>query len=204
MKKTTTVRKWLGLTILGMTTITSLQFINSALAGSSPFSETPLDQEKVIAIASPFGENHYNLLVIEQIPGKKQCWSENGSNPVVVDPLLLKFDFTGSCRRSTDSNGYSVRINGEDYGLDLLLGIVVKDNELVLVATNRKTSEEIVIGRTKGLVAGGFLKIQLDPGWSFTKRTYKGKLLGHFYFSKSGEISNPEPTTRPSPDVEKK
>jgi hypothetical protein len=53
---------------------------------------------------------------LEQIPGKQKCWSESGSNPVMIDPLLLNFDFTGICRRATDSNGYSIRLDGRISG----------------------------------------------------------------------------------------
>lgn len=156
-------------------------------AQASQFTETALDQTQVIAIARPYGveTTKYDLLVLEQIPSKKQCWQEKAdvSGPVMVDPLLLQFDFTGHCRRSTDSNGYSVRIDGQDYGLEYLLRIVPQGNELLLVATSRTgKAPALVIGSTRGLAAG-FMKIQLNPGWQFTKRTFNGKPLGHFYFS---------------------
>ena len=82
------------------------------------YSESEVDQTQFIAVAVPFGNRQYNLMVIEQIAGKSQCWSESGSQPVTVEALLLNFDFSGSCRRATDSNGYSIRIDGQDYGLD--------------------------------------------------------------------------------------
>ncbi len=149
---------------------------------ASTFSETALDQSKVIAIARPYGEGKYDLLVIEQIPDKQDCWAESGANPVLVDPLLLNFDFTGICRRSTDSNGYSIRLDGNDLGLDYLLRLVPRDGELVLVGTPRSAGySEIVLGSTQGL-ASGFMKINLYPGWQFTKRTYQDKNLGSLLF----------------------
>jgi hypothetical protein len=178
----------------------------SPMVKASQFSETALDQTQVIAIARPYGEGKYDLLVIEQIPKKKQCWSESGSNPVMVTPLLLNFDFTGHCRRSTDSNGYSVRIDGTDYGLDYLLRVVPRGSELMLVGTPRNPKmPELIIGETQGMNAG-FMKIILNPGWQFTKRTYNGKPLGHFYFSGSQANititpSNSAPA-QPSPSVE--
>jgi len=177
MKLTLTRR----LTALATIALTSLISVNSTKAAT--FEETKVEQSNVIAVARPYGDNKYDLLVIQQIPGKQACWSENGSNPVTVDPLLLNFDFTGICNRATDSNGYSIRIAGQDYGLDYMLRIVERNGELVLVGTNRvNPSQEIIVGRTKGM-ASGFLKIQLEPGWEFSKRTYNGKVLGHFYFS---------------------
>jgi hypothetical protein len=167
------------------------------------FDEQSVEQADVIAIARPFGQNKFDLLIIEQIPGKKQCWSEKAGNPVTVDPLLLNFDFTGICKRATDSNGYSIRLDGQDLGLEYILRLVEKDGELVLVGTPRTGQfAEIVVGRTRGMTRD-FMKIQLDPGWRFARRSFQGKPLGHYYFSgKRAEIAAagspgavPPPTT---------
>ncbi|AGF52451.1 sll0319 [Synechocystis sp. PCC 6803] len=152
---------------------------------ASTFTETAIDQTEVIAVARPYGveTTKYDLLVIEQIPGKNKCWDVTPGAPAMVDPLLLNFDFTGHCRRATDSNGYSIRIDGQDYGLDYLLRLVPRGNELVLVATSRNgRGPELVVGSTKGIGAG-FMQVQLNPGWQFTKRTYEGQVLGHYYIS---------------------
>ena len=45
-----------------------------------------------------------------------------------------------------------------------------------------------VIGRTGGL-SDAIMKIKLEPGWTFAKRTYQGKTLGHIYLAKSGGLS---------------
>jgi N-acetylmuramoyl-L-alanine amidase len=153
---------------------------------AATYEEKPVDPSQYIAVAAPYGNNKYNILVIEQIPGKKQCWAESGANPTTVDPLLLKFDFTGNCKRSTDSNGYSIRLDGQDKGLEYLLSLVERNGELLLIGTNRNNpgaQPPIVVGRTNGLNKGGFMKIALNPGWQFTKRTYESKELGHVYFS---------------------
>ena len=166
---------------------------------AATFEEQDLDQSSVVAIARPYGQSQYDLLVIEQIPQKQSCWQENGAKPVSVDPLLLKFDFTGICRRSTDSNGYSIRLNGEDQGLNYILRVIPREGELVLVGTNRNNPKEgeILIGRTQGM-SSGFLKIVLEPGWRITKRAYKGKMLGHVYFSNSGQqVGNAENNQTP-------
>ncbi|GBF79863.1 DUF3747 domain-containing protein [Aphanothece sacrum] len=168
--------------IVTLTTLTLISIIPPSY--SSQFEQQEVQQEEFIAIARPYGENKYDLLILRQIPGQQQCWRENGSNPVLVEPLLLNFNFTGSCERSTDSNGYSIRVDGEDYGLDYLLRLVERNGELVLVGTHRvNTSEpEIVIGRTHGLQSG-FMRIDLDPAWRFTRRAYGGKALSHIYLS---------------------
>ena len=84
--------------------------------------------------------------------------------------------------------------------------VVPRGGELVLVGTPRSAGySEIVLGSTKGM-AQGFMKINLYPGWQFTKRTYQEKVLGHFYFSGSqaaiaagGDIPDTPPATSASP-----
>jgi hypothetical protein len=185
--------RYAALTTAAITTLTS-----SFPLLAATYDEKDLEQMQTIAVAAPYGQNKYNLLVIEQIPGKKQCWSESGSSPTIVEPLLLTFDFTGNCNRSTDSNGYSIRIDSQDYGLDYLLRIVERNGELVLVGTNRKdsTKPEIVVGKTYG-VASGYLKIFLNPGWRFTKRVFQNKTLGHFYFSGTTTAMTDPPDVQP-------
>ncbi|MGK7915337.1 MAG: DUF3747 domain-containing protein [Prochloraceae cyanobacterium] len=155
---------------------------------ASVFGEQEVEENQIIAVAAPFGYDQYNLVIVEQIPEGKQCWSETATTPVTVEPLLLDFDFTGHCRRSTDTNGYSIRIDDQDYGLDYLLRIVERDGELQLIGTSRTDSSqpEIIIGRTYGLKPG-FLKIFLNPGWNFSKRTFEDKTLGHVYLSGNQE-----------------
>jgi hypothetical protein len=170
--------------------ITSCMIVMTCLVGASPpvqsvnFEQQEIEQSQFVAIARPYGSNKYDLLILQQIPGKQQCWRESGSNPVTIDPLLLNFDFTGSCDRSTDSNGYSIRIDGQDYGLDYLLRLVVQNNELLLIGTSRYNSKkpDVIVGRTNG-IAPGLLKISLNPGWRFSKRSYQGKTLSHVYLT---------------------
>lgn len=170
------------ITTLALTTLCSVLPFNAAQ--SVTFDETEVEQTSFIAVAQPYGENKYNLIVIEQIPNKNSCWSEMGGNPVNVDLLLINFDFSGHCRRSTDANGYSIRFDGQDLGLDFLLSLVEKDGNLVLMGMNRRDSRQqpIVVGTAQGINSQP-MKIQLNPGWRFTKRTYQGKVLGHVYFS---------------------
>jgi hypothetical protein len=165
-------------------TVTLTAFIANLPVNAVDFQQQEVEQNQFVAIARPYGGNKYDLLILRQIPGQRQCWQERGSNPVIIDPLLLNFDFTGSCERSTDSNGYSIRLNGQDLGLDYLLRVVERNGELVLVGTSRRNgnSEEITIGRTRGL-SQGLIKIDLDGGWRFSKRAYQGRALSHVYLT---------------------
>nr|MCU0516153.1 DUF3747 domain-containing protein [Oscillatoria sp. Prado101] len=172
----------LAVAALATATVSTLSAFSPALAFT--FGQQEVEQSKFIAVAQPLAGNTYKLLLIEQISNQRQCWSESSSNPVKVEPLLLQFDFTGICGRGLDSNGYSVRMAEQDLGLQYTLNLVNRDGDIQLVATsnNDPKAPPIVIGRTNG-IADGFLKINLAPGWRFTKRTYNGKILGHVYFT---------------------
>ncbi len=154
------------------------------LPAIAQFTEAPLSKDQVVAVAIPAGAIGYNLAVVEQIPGKQQCWAEEGSNPTIINPLWTTFDFTGSCRRSTDSNGYSVRLDGQDTSLDYRLDVIAKGDQLQLVAKGYQGGSNYVVGQTAGKAGDSdYLKIDLNPGWEFTKKAYEGKVLGHFFFS---------------------
>ncbi|NJK29508.1 MAG: DUF3747 domain-containing protein [Acaryochloris sp. RU_4_1] len=166
------------------TVITHLP-LSAAIAAN--FSEKEIDQSKFVLVAAPVGTSGiHQLLVLEQISPDKQCWSESGTNPVTIDPLLLKFDFTGLCGRSVDSNGYSIRIDGEDLGGRYLLQVRKTSTDLVLMGvpdSKAKGDQEIELGRTNGYTAS-FAKIILHPEWRLTRRTFNKKPLGHVYISK--------------------
>lgn len=147
------------------------------------YGEKPVEAKNFIPVAQPLSKG-YKLLLIEQVPGKQQCWGEKGSSPTQVELLLNNFDYSGICKTFKDANGYSVRIDGDDYGLDYLLDIEQKDGELLLVATPSLGSNQpkLIIGRSMGLGQGS-LKLFLEPGWNFAQRTFENKGLGHIYFS---------------------
>lgn len=152
-------------------------------AEATLFGARNIAESKAVAIAVPLNDGQsYNLVILEQLNNQRQCWREQGNQPTVIDPLLLNFDFTNICSRSTDSNGYSVRLGNEDMAWRYDLRLVFESNELKLKAfsTNNSGRSPIEVGRTRGL-ANGSLKIHLNEGWSFAKRTYEGKTLGHIY-----------------------
>lgn len=168
---------------MATTALAPLVAVQPAQAEKSIFGEANINQAQMAAVAVPLKSGAFNLLVIEQFEGKRACWSESGTNPTIVDPLLLNFVFTSDCRRSTDSNGYSMRIDDEDFGTKYLLQIKRSSDNVRLVATpSDRSQQEILIGQTNG-IADDFLKFDLLPGWEFTRRTYQNKPLGHFYFS---------------------
>jgi N-acetylmuramoyl-L-alanine amidase len=149
------------------------------------FGQKEVDQNKFIAISVPIARGKsQNLMILEQVSNQRACWKETGGTPATVDPLLLKFNFTGICGRATDSNGYSIRLAGKDVGMQYTLSLQKVNGDMVLVGTNRRNpfAQRLVIGHTGG-ITDGIMKINLEPGWRMTKRTYNGQTLGHIYFT---------------------
>jgi N-acetylmuramoyl-L-alanine amidase len=176
------------------TTFTLASLIPLKKVRAANFDEAPIATNSVVLMAVPVrgGTQGYNLMVVEQIPGQQQCWSESGQKPVVINPLFSNFDFSQACKRSSDSNGYSIRVNGQDVGLDYLLRVIPQGGELHLVGT-QNNKPIMHIGRTYGM-AQGPLKIFLDPGWNVTRRSYQGNLTGHVYISgNSGGVAGVAP-----------
>jgi N-acetylmuramoyl-L-alanine amidase len=189
-----TIRCIITLAALATSTVAILPSI-----AVSQFGQQEVDQSKFIAIASPFrnGEAH-QLLVVEQIAATPPCWSESGSAPIIVNPLLLYFDFTDICNRSTDSNGFSIRMGGEDLALRYSLRILRQAGDMVLVGAPRVgRGEAIPIGRTFGMT-NDYAKITLNEGWRFTKRTLGDRILGHIYITSDANAPI-DPNAPPSP-----
>lgn len=188
------------LATLGLT-----QVMTAPKAVASLFQQTELNQEDVIAIASPIGNTRHQLLILEQLDSQRDCWSAQGEQ---VTPLLLDFDFTGICGRATDSNGYSVRVGNEDLGVQYTLRLEADNGTLRLLASSVKdrNAPPIEVGRATER-AGEFVSITLNPGWRITKRSYNGQDLGHYYLANDQSLTalQPPATTnnavviRPSP-----
>lgn len=165
------------------TVVSTVSMVAPVMANASLFGARDLNAGDVVAIAVPIDNGEaYNLLILEQISASRDCWREEGNVPTVVDPLLLSFDFTNICGRSTDSNGYSLRLAGEEMSWRYSLRLVAEGGELKLKAFNAENAwrSPIEVGSTRGM-AQGMLKIYLNEGWRMAKRTYEGKTLGHIY-----------------------
>ena len=174
---------------LATTTAISLSAIAPfQAAGAVNFEEFAVDQNQFVAVAVPFNFKQYKLAIIEQVPGKKSCWQESGSNPTTVDLQLLQFDHTNDCRKAVDTNGYSLRYNGKDDKVEYTLNLVNANGQLQLVADHQDPSQQdLVIGSTRGITEAP-MKIEMNPGWQFTKRLYEGGAIQHIYMS-----NNPNP-----------
>jgi hypothetical protein len=175
-------RPWVRFGVVGAA---ALVLAMAKPAQTATFGQAEVSQRNFVAVAVPRTSGDYTLLVLEQRSRQRRCWQERGTAPTQIDPLLLKFNFTGICGRSTDSNGYSVRIGGRDVGMKYRLSLQKRQDDLVLLAAPSEDSADppLVVGRTRGL-RSGLLKIVLNPGWRFTLRTYQGRFLDHVYFSR--------------------
>jgi len=187
----------------GLTALTATLFGATGripLVQAATFGQQEVDQSKLIAIAAPRGNTGaYQLLILEQTSAQRPCWSESGSNPTVVEPLLLTFNFTGICDRKTDSNGFSIRMGGEDLALNYNLRVVRTTNDLVLIGypSRDRNAPIIEIGRAYGVIPGEFAKITLNPNWRFAKRTFGEKTLGHIYLASDISLAEMAATTAP-------
>jgi N-acetylmuramoyl-L-alanine amidase len=155
-----------------------------APTATAAFAQQDIDATEVVAVASPYGEGEHQLLVLQQMTDEKPCWSVTGTDVKTIDPLLLSFDFTGICGRATDSNGYSIRMAGQDIGWRYSLQVSKRNGEMWLIGkpTGAKKTPELKIARIKG-TPEGFGQFEMASGWRITKRTFNGEALGHFYFT---------------------
>ena len=173
--------------------------VPTAQAASSLFSEQSVNASQFVVMAAPRNDVDYNLVVLEQKSSSRDCWTESNG---VINPLLLNFDFSGICGRATDSNGYSIRMAGEDLGLQYSLRLEDRGDYVALMAApNRRNQSSLEIGRTQN-AAKDFLAVDLNPGWNLSRRVYDGKALGHIYFSNETSLANtvaaaPAPAARP-------
>jgi N-acetylmuramoyl-L-alanine amidase len=157
----------------------------------SLFGQQEVDQNRFVAVASPYGGNAHQLLILKQISNVRSCWSESGASPTVINPLLVEFDFTDICGRSTDSNGYSMRVGGEDQNWRYSFRVVKREGDLHLIAAPNidRSLPELLIARTRGYTSG-FAKFYFEPGWRISERTFQGSSLGHVYLTNNQTIAS--------------
>ena len=170
------------------------------------FTTQEVDQNQFLSTAQQTsGLIPYKLYLIRQISGSRSCYDVSGSNPGEVNPLWTTFDFSGICGRSSDSNGYSIRVDGDELGSAYRLQVKESGGELVLLGVPRRGTS-LLIGRTGGISNTGFTEINLQPGWRITQRVYEGRPQGHFYYThdatlteltSGGDVAIDPPTTPP-------
>ncbi|MEO1620392.1 MAG: DUF3747 domain-containing protein [Cyanobacteria bacterium J06632_3] len=187
------IRRLTTLTAL-TTTALAASAMTSTSAIAQSYGEQALDANSVVAVAEPVSNGRfYRLLILQQLTNQRDCFAEQVGSPTVIEPLLLNFDFSGICGRSSDSNGYSIRIGDEDLSRRYRLQVTRRGEQLVLVALPGALPGRggdlpvLEIGRSNG-VANDFVKLTLDPGWRMTRRTLSGNAQGHIYLSNAQSL----------------
>ncbi|MEM6251936.1 MAG: DUF3747 domain-containing protein [Cyanobacteria bacterium P01_D01_bin.156] len=190
--------KSLRFAIAAVTAATLTLFGATTRVNAQAFDSVEVSQDDFVLVSSPGGGllGRPQFMIIEQKSDAQLCWSESGTNPTQVEPLLLNFDFSGICGRSTDSNGYSIRAGDGDAGSRFNLDLQEEDGEYILVGrpsnfpTNPyRNSPPIRLGRTFGQASNGFTKIFLNPGWRLTRRAFEGRNLGHMYLTNDATLA---------------
>lgn len=181
---------WAGRWVPQMRSLLPLGIVVAGMGLTTPalavtFDQQDVDNSEFILVASPVGDRFHQLLILRQLSDDRPCWADNNG---VVDLLLLSFDFTNICGRSTDSNGYSVRMGNQDLGIDYRLQLLPSGDSLILTAVHTRdtSAPSIAIGQTDG-INSGFARIDLYPGWYISQRAYEGQALGHFYLTNADD-----------------
>ena len=156
---------------------------------ASVFTSQPLDQSRFAVLAQPVGKSDWKLLVLEQIKPEPLCWEKRSDG--LIDPALNRFDFSGICSRSIDSNGYSLRVGDEDLASRYRLRLEQQGNAVTLLAMTPSQPTELLVGR--GTLSQrdreAFVAIELEPGWSLERRAYGSQTLSHVYFANGTSLS---------------
>ena len=183
------LRRLTTLTALAATTLVGSAIASTSVAFAQDYGQQAIGSDRVVAIAEPVSNGRfYKLLILEQLSDQRACFEEEEGSPTTVEPLLLNFDFSGICGRSSDSNGYSLRIGSEDLSRRYRLQVTRRGDNLVLVALPGALPGRggdlpvLEIARSNG-VANDFVKLTLDPGWEMSRRTLSGNAQGHIYLS---------------------
>ncbi|MEM9807065.1 MAG: DUF3747 domain-containing protein, partial [Cyanobacteria bacterium P01_D01_bin.56] len=210
--------KSLRLAIAAATAATLTLFGTAPRVNAQAFENVEVDQEDFVLVSAPGGGllGRPQFMIIEQKSDAQLCWSESGANPTQIEPLLLNFDFSGICGRSTDSNGYSIRAGDGDAGSRFNLELQEEEGEYILVGrpstfpTNPyRNADPIRLGRTFGQAENGFTKVFLNPGWRLTRRSFDGRALGHLYLTNDATLASlvegggpvvTEPPVTPDPE----
>lgn len=155
---------------------------------ASLFGSRPVAAERFALLARPVGRNDWNLLVLEQLLPQPLCWERRPDG--LIDPALNRFDFTGICSRYLDSNGYSLRLAGQDLATRYRLRVVQQGRELLLQAFSPNDTTVLVMGRgpLPGRDRDAFVALQLDPGWALERRAFGEQQLNHLYIASASSL----------------
>lgn len=182
---------------------------SSIPANSATFDALELEQSRFLSVGIPGGSLvPYQLWLIRENQPGANCFEVTGTNPGVVEPLWRG---NSNCGTSSDSNGFSIRVDGEDLGSSYSLTVRESNGELVLLGQPLR-GQSFVIGRSGGISPNGYTEIKLNPGWRITQRSFEGQTTGHFYYTNDATLAElldeeevavgPTPTPDPTPETQ--
>jgi N-acetylmuramoyl-L-alanine amidase len=144
------------------------------------FGNVAINAANFLVVAVPGSTSQpYRLYIVEQLQPNPPCWTiaNPGGEPTQVNALWNTFDFTGVCRLQRDTNGYAIRLAGQDLS-GVRFEVNQRDGDLLLqFAPSTVSRDRITIGRANGISPTGFTQLDLNPGWSLTKRTFNGAIV---------------------------
>ncbi|OKH46464.1 hypothetical protein NIES30_16860 [Phormidium tenue NIES-30] len=144
------------------------------------FGNVAINAANFLVVAVPGSTSQpYRLYIVEQLQPNPPCWTiaNPGAEPTQVNALWNTFDFTGVCRLQRDTNGYAIRLAGQDLS-GVRFEVNQRDGDLLLqFAPSTVSRDRITIGRANGISPTGFTQLDLNPGWSLTKRTFNGAIV---------------------------
>lgn len=132
----------------------------------------------IVSVPGSTAQPH-RLYIVEQLESSPACWTVANTvgGLTEINALWNTFDFSGVCRLQRDSNGYAIRLNGQDIS-GARFEVNERDGDLLLqFAPSTISRDRITIGRTNGISSTGFAQITLNPGWSLAKRTFNGQIV---------------------------
>lgn len=157
----------------------------SGLATAQPlFQGTPLNPERVIALAQPLAGNRWNLVLLEQLQAGVNCWQRlaDGSVLNMADGVRNET----FCGRYGSSSAYSLRVGGSDLSSPWRLRLEAGNDRLELQATSPQSAAPILVASAPlptGSGGGAFTPLELEPGWALERRSFNGRPLNHLYLS---------------------
>ncbi|MCP9928324.1 DUF3747 domain-containing protein [Cyanobium sp. CH-040] len=150
---------------------------------AAPFGSTPVEADRVIALAQPLSGGRWNLVVLEQLQPAPPCWRRNADGTV---DSFETHQPASVCGRFASSNDFSLRIAGDDLRHPWRLRLESRNDQLELLATSPESPTPLVVG--SGPVAGDRpVALDLADGWTLERRQFEGRSLNHLY------LSNAEP-----------
>lgn len=179
------VKAWKFVAVAAATTIGIFSSFSPSQANT--FDAVEVNETGIISVAIPGGSLvPYKLWLIRETQPGANCFAVNGDNPGIVEPL---WQVNSGCGAGFDSNAYSIRVDGEELRGQYSLIVQESNGELLLLGKPLRGGS-FVIGRTGGIVPGGFMEIELDPGWRVTQRSFEGSRLSHFYYTNDAPLAS--------------